>query len=86
MSRKNSNFSLSNATDDECRKSNNVIIGQQDLVIGNLSNDDITVDDGKSTEGLGERNNPFAAQIYSMKVDNEQSPSKPIPQQFVIPN
>ena len=40
----------------------------------NLSNDDIIVDDGKSTEGMGERNNPFDMHIYTHRVDNEEAP------------
>ena len=67
---------MSNATGDETGKEfsglTGKIINKHDDA--NVSNDDIIVDDGKSTEGMGERNNPFDMHIYTHRVDNEEAP------------
>ena len=72
-----SDFSLTNMVFEDTKSYDNVVIGlKQDSA--NLSNDDIIVDDGKSTEGLGERNNPFAMHQFTHRVDNEETPSQPV--------
>ena len=70
-----SDFSLSNAAELNPNSGGDISPEKHDETV--LTQDDIVIECGKSSEGVGERNNPFDRHILTQHVENEESPAQP---------